>query len=296
MKIIAIDIGGTVIKSGLFTLDDSLISLQEYPTQASKGVSNLLQTLEMIIKENRDDVVGVGISTSGQVNQNTGTIVFATDAIPGYTGTPLKAIMEARTDLPITVDNDVNCAAIGEANYGSGKNFEDFLCLTFGTGIGGAIVINKKIYYGADGVAGEFGHITTHADGIQCVCGKKGCYEAYASTSALIKRVAAQQGANLTGKEIFERISDQRIHQIIDQWIDEIVIGLTSLTHIFNPGCIILGGAVLSQTYVIEEIRRKFASEVIESFSNVEIFQASLGNKAGIYGAYHQAKLQFLQE
>lgn len=288
MSIAAIDIGGTAIKAGLFSKDGQILSFGEYPTEAGNGVEALLDKLCSIIKS-FDSVEYIGISTSGQVNQKEGSIVFATEALPGYTGTPLKQILQQRLGIPVIVDNDVNCAAIGELHYGSGRELNDFICVTYGTGIGGAIVIDKKIYYGARGISGEIGHITTHASGMQCVCGRHGCYEMYGSTNALIRRVQNATGRSMSGREIFSEFDNPLIKAEIDGWIDEIVYGLASLTHIFNTRHFILGGGILNEQYVLDSISFRLNRYVIPSFSGIIVKRAEIGNKAGMLGAFYNA-------
>lgn len=288
MSIVSLDIGGTAIKAGLFDKDGRILSVNEYPTEARKGVGALLDKLCSIVKS-FGDAECVGISSTGQVDRKEGCIVFGTDAMPGYTGTPLRQILQQRLGIPVVVDNDVNCAAIGELHFGAGKNLDDFICVTYGTGIGGAIVTGKKIYYGRRGIAGEIGHMTTHAGGTRCVCGRNGCYEMYGSTNALIRRVADKVGRNMNGREIFAEFDNPLIKVEIDGWIDEIVYGLASLAHIFNPGCFILGGGILNEEYVLKNIDTRLNRLVIPSFSGIIVKRAELGNNAGIYGAFYNA-------
>lgn len=286
MKILALDIGGTAVKSGMFC-DGRLTSFEEFPTQADLGAAVMMKNiLDYILKQAPD---AVGISTSGQVDPTDGSIAFATDAMPGYTGFPVKQYIHDHTGLPVSVENDVNSAAIGEAHFGAAKGISDFLCLTIGTGIGGAIFINGKLYIGANGIAGEVGHMTTHLDGVSCNCGNKGCYEAYASTSALVRRAEKELGKKVTGRDLFAARAEAKVSSLFDEWADEVVAGLTSLTYSFNPQAIVLGGGMMSQPEIIALIREKYAQRVIPSFSRTEILSAELGNQAGIYGAYYSA-------
>lgn len=288
MSILSIDLGGTAVKVGLFNKEGKILSVSEHSTQAQNGVEALLDKLCSIVMS-YDDVECVGISSTGQVNQKDGSIVFATEALPGYTGTPLKQILQQRLGVPVTVDNDVNCAAIGELHYGAGRGLNDFICVTYGTGIGGAIVIDQKIYYGARGIAGEIGHLVTHAAGLQCVCGRHGCYEMYGSTNALIRRVQNTAGRRLSGREIFLEFCNPVIKAEIDGWIDEIVYGLVSLAHTFNPGYFILGGGILNEQYVIDSIGLRLNKCVIPTFGGITVQRAEIGNKAGMFGAFYNA-------
>lgn len=283
MNILALDIGGTAVKSGIFS-DGCLVAFEEFPTQAQKGANFMVDNICAYIREKKPDAVG--ISTSGQVNPANGSIAFATDAMPGYTGFPLRRYISEQTGLPTVVENDVNSAAIGEAHFGAAQGLSDFLCLTYGTGIGGAVFINGRLYKGASGVAGEVGHIVTHYNGLPCNCGGRGCYEAYASTTALVRCAEKSLGKKVTGRDLYASRADSPVSALLDSWTDEIVAGLISLTHTFNPQALILGGGLMSQPEIIALVQHKFADKVLPSFSQAKILAAKLGNQAGIYGAY----------
>ena len=283
MNILTLDIGGTAVKSGTFS-DGRLVAFEEFPTQAKQGADFMVDNICTYIREKHPDAVG--ISTSGQVDPTDGSIAFATDAMPGYTGFPLQRYVAEQTGLPTVVENDVNSAAIGEAHFGAAQGLSDFLCLTYGTGIGGAVFINGQLYKGVNGVAGEVGHIITHYNGHPCNCGGKGCYETYASTSALVRRAEETLGKKVTGRDLYASRTEAAVRTLLDQWADEIVAGLTSLTHTFNPQALILGGGLMSQPEIISLVQNKFADRVLPSFSKAKILAAQLGNQAGIYGAY----------
>lgn len=286
MTILVADIGGTAFKIGLVNLNGQLIEYHEYENDGKKGGQALIVRL-LDILDSHNNYTAIGISTSGQVDSNKGEIIFANDNIPNYTGTKLKKILEHRYAVPVKVENDVNAAALGETHYGAGKQFRDFICLTYGTGIGGAIIMNSQIYKGLNGVAGEFGHIIVHPDGKSCKCGNSGCYESYASTTALIKKAGQINQTWLNGKALFEQYHKQNasITTIVDEWIHEIAIGIVSLVHIFNPPAILIGGGIMEQKQLVHQIEKKVQTLIMPSFSGVKIMQASLGNKAGLYGA-----------
>lgn len=290
MKIVALDIGGTEIKSSKVDASGVIIEDKIHQTNAKLGGPHVIQKA-MEIVESYEDFDAIGISTAGLVDSERGIVIYANENIPNYTGTKLKEIFEEKFKVPTAVENDAFAAAIGEAHFGAGKGSKDFLCLTYGTGIGGAIVIDGSIYKGMDGIAGEFGHITTHPNGKACGCGLKGCYEQYASTRALIE-VAQKYDAECTnGKVVFQKFNDSNIVEIIDRWIDEIVIGIVTLTHIFNPSTIIMGGGIMNEDYIIDAVQKKTHQRIMDVFKNVRIYRAALGNRAGMLGVAHMASM-----
>ena len=285
MSVLAIDVGGTAIKIGIFGQDGVLRETLERTTDGSRGPEALVEQLCGIVRE-FPETERVGLSCTGQIDAQTGRVVFATQALPGFSGFSLRGTLAERIPVPVAVDNDVNCAAIGEARYGAGRGCQNFLCLTFGTGVGGAVWADGRLYRGFCGIAGEVGHIVTHGGGKPCVCGNRGCYEMYGSTRALCERVRRVTGQALNGREIFQRFEDETVRREIDGWIDEIVLGLASLTHAFNPQVLILGGGILKEDYVFEQLKERAPRAMIPSFRGVELRRAELGNNAGLYGAY----------
>ncbi len=288
MKILAFDIGGTEIKYAFCDESFNLTEKKSVPTNAHEGGKRIIERIIEIIK-GCDGIDRIGISTAGQVDSEKGMIVYATDSIPGYTGTKIKEIIEAETGIPTAVENDVNSAALGEAVFGAAKNYSDFICLTYGTGIGGAIYLNGKLFTGSSFSAGEFGHMITHADGKSCTCGGCGCYEAYASASALVESVSKYLDKPVNGKEIFEKFDDPEIKKIIDNWIDEIVIGLKGLVYIFNPTLIVAGGGIMNEAYITDEINSRLQKILMASFRRVKVVKAQMGNDANKLGAAYLA-------
>lgn len=288
MKILVFDIGGTSIKYGVCT-DHVLGQMQEVPTQAHLGGRHILdKVIALIGQESGFDAIG--ISTAGQVNSETGTIIYANSNIPHYTGMEIKKELEAKFHVPVAVENDVNAAALGEAVYGAGKDFSGFLCLTYGTGVGGAIIENKAVYHGSSFSAAEFGAVVTHSqDKLNGTDFYDGCYERYASTTGLVKMAQEYDEALDSGRKIFAHLDDPQVMNIISRWVDEIMLGLSSLTHIFNPGCIILGGGIMSQPLILEMIRERVPKFIMPSLAHVQIELAALGNSAGLLGANYLA-------
>ncbi|MBR4857642.1 MAG: ROK family protein [Clostridia bacterium] len=288
MKILSFDIGGTEIKYAFCDENFNLTEKKSVPTNAHEGGARIIERIMKIIK-GCENIDRIGISTAGQVDSVKGEIIFATDSIPGYTGTKIKEIIESETGIPTAVENDVNSAAIGEAVFGAAKGFDSFICLTYGTGIGGAIFIDGKLFTGCSFSAGEFGHIVSHAGGKGCTCGGFGCYEAYASASALVNAVKEKTGKSMNGREIFENFENPQIKNVIDCWIDEIVIGLKSLVYIFNPKIIVAGGGIMNEQYITDEINIRLQKELMPSFRKVRVVKALMGNDANKLGAAYLA-------
>lgn len=290
MKTLAFDIGGTEIKYAFCDENFNLTEKKSIPTNAHEGGRKIIDRIVEIIKNN-DAIDRIGISTAGQVNSQKGMIVYATDSIPGYTGTKIKEIIEAETGIPTAVENDVNSAALGEAVFGAAKDCQNFICLTYGTGIGGAIFLNGKLFTGNSFSAGEFGHMVIHANGKDCTCGGKGCYEVYASASALVKSAEDKLNKKMNGREIFDDFGNPEIRSLIDEWIDEITIGLKGLIYIFNPPLVVLGGGIMNEPYITEEINKRLQKDLMQSFRNVKIVKAKMGNDANLLGAAYNASL-----
>lgn len=305
--IIAIDIGGTNIKYGTVLTNGTLINTAIVSTKEHKGREKLLTKLGGIIEEERsktDNIIGIGISTAGQVDSKRGSITFATEALPGWTGTHVKDILEQKFKLPVCVNNDVNSALMGEYWMGAAKGRDDVLMITLGTGVGGGIIRDGEIYYGANYLAGEFGHIKLYPEGRLCVCGQTGCYEQYASTSALVRMAKERlksykdsilhSSDDIDGKSIFkaEEKGDRLAKAVIEEWIFYISWGLVSLIHSLNPSIIVIGGGVSAQGRALtDRIKERVVDMIMPSFAKgLTIVPAALSNDAGLIGAAYFLK------
>lgn len=283
MRIAALDIGGTSIKSGIWT-GGPAEDVREQDTNAKNGGAYVVERAKEILR-GYGSFDAIGVSTAGQVNSKEGFIRYANENIPGYTGMRIKDILEQEFSVPVAVENDVNAAAIGEGQFGAGRGHDDFLCITYGTGVGGAVVIGKEIYRGCSFSAGEFGGILIHPEDRIEGDPFSGCYEKYASATALVARARKLDESLVNGRKIFERIGEAEVQAVVDEWTDEIVHGLVSLIHIFNPSCVVLGGGVMAQPLILEQVREKTEKRIMSSFRDVVINQAELGNQAGLLGA-----------
>ncbi len=294
MKILAFDIGGTNIKYALCNEKFNITDRHTVPTEAEKGGQELVEKVIRII-ESYDDIDRIAISTAGQVDSKNGIVVYSTGNIPYYTGMMIKKIIENKTGILTYVENDVNAFALGKARFGAGKGHSDFLCLTYGTGIGGALFLDNKLYKGNSSSAGEFGDMITHAGGRQCNCGGEGCYECYASAKALFLTQSTKQIQQIfmlfkfLKKENFDK---PEVRSVIDKWIDEMIIGLINIIYIFNPPLIVLGGGIMNEDYVIDLIDRKIYNLLMDNFKNVNIVRSKLKSDSALLGvAYEAAKL-----
>lgn len=285
-KILCADLGGTNIKAALVDAKGQVEDFKETPTEADLGGPHVMENLKKLLSA-YEGYDAIGISTAGQVDSEKGEIIYANENIPKYTGTKVKKILEETFHVPVKVENDVNCAALGEAYFGAGTDTEDLLMLTFGTGVGGALLMNKKIYKGKDGIAGEFGHMVTHPEGAECNCGNLGCYEVYASTTALVRKAKALDAQLVNGKEIFHALSQgkEEVRGVLEDWAKEVSYGLVNLIHIFNPSLILLGGGLLEQPLAFKLIEEETRKRTMDSFQRVVLRNASLGNQAGLLGA-----------
>lgn len=292
---ICLDIGGSFIKYGIITKDGELLNSDKEKTCAT-GVKSLTEQvfgiIEKLVKLFGDgEIAGIGISSAGQVDHKTGKIIYATENLPEWTGVELGKIVSERFKLKCHVENDVNAAALGELYYGNGKGHDNFICLTIGTGIGGALIQFGELVHGATGSAGEIGHMIIRTDGRKCNCGNRGCYEQYASVIALKREIIKKLGKSFLpcdgGVEwLLERyFSDTRVRAIIDKYIEYISKGIISLIHIFNPSAVIIGGAVSTNRILIEGVIKNIQINAMPPFvKELKIVPAYLENNASLYG------------
>lgn len=262
--------------------EGKIFSCGDLPTEADKGVESLFSKIDQVAQQySYKEALGIAISATGQINFYQGKVTGGNPIIPGWIGCEVVAILEKKYSLPCILENDVNCAALGEAWLGAGREEKDFLCLTIGTGIGGGIFLNHDLYRGASAVAGEFGQLSLE--------NKEGSYEEHASMSSLLKKIEKKTGRLWDGKEIFEAYwaEEKTVMQVVDQWIDNLAEGLKTLLYLWNPSCIILGGGVTHQgeslrVKITEALQGKITEKYLDCLT---IKFATLGNHAGLLGA-----------
>lgn len=283
---ICFDIGGTAIKYGLAYEEEGRLLFakrEEVPTDAKReggaGIEQkILKLTEKLCRECTAD--GVAISTAGMVDSVTGKIVYANENIPGYTGRNLKTLIEREIGLPCVVENDVNCAAFGETVYGAAKGAQSVLCLTVGTGIGGAVVLNGELWHGHGGSAGEIGYMPL--DGT--------ILEKAASTTAMVRYVEERIGEKLDGRNIFERAKkgDGICMQAIEMLCANLAKGIASGICLLDPEAVVLGGGIMGQKAYLQPLLGRYLREHVQPvvLNHCRIVFAELENNAGMAGAY----------
>lgn len=304
---LGIDIGGTAVKMGIVSSEGKIIVTDSFDVSFDKYETPIFETvkkgIEIFLSYNKiqvDSLHGIGVSATGQVDSNAGTIIGVGGNIKNWCGTEIKKELESIYNIKTTVVNDANCMVIGEQWIGRGKGFKNVIGITIGTGVGGGIVVNSNILLGSIGIAGELGHFSINSEGKECTCGNIGCYEQYASMTALINNIKEKYNKlekpafskeDINGKLIFNELEkgSSEIQLVVNKWIEYIGKGLVSLTHIFNPEIILIGGGVSKQEKLfIEPIRKYVLENSMNKFSeNLKVEAASLGNNAGLVGAVH---------
>jgi glucokinase len=287
VKTIGVDIGGTKTAIGLFK-DGVLEQKQEIKTDAKLGGEHVLsRIIEVIMPYVDDDLKGIGVGAAGQINR-AGEVMSSTDTFTNWKGVNVKQIISRATSSRVEVVNDVQAMGLGELHFGAGKNVRDFICIALGTGVGGAIIADGGLIRGHLGAAGEFGHMRIYADGRTCPCGNKGCLEAHVSGVALELRYKEMFGANDKGLFIFQkaRNRDAKALEIVNQYLDDLTEGLTSLIHIFNPEKIVIGGGVATSLIpYMTCINNTIHKKVSDVNAGVLIELSTIGGNAMLLGA-----------
>ena len=285
MKIIGIDIGGTTIKADLY--DDFGTSLNQFKEietiiDYDLGTNQILNQVCDLIGEYilNYSIDGVGISTAGVVNSNTGEIIYAGYTIPGYIGVNFTSEIEKRFGLSTFVENDVNCAALGELWKGQAKDKKNVVMVTIGTGIGGSIIVNGQIVNGFNYTAGEVGYIPVgNSD-----------WQSKASTTALIHLYQKKSlKTNQTGRTFFTDLSsgDKVAKETFEIFVENLTKGLLTISYLLNPEILILGGGILAKKDILlPEIQSSLAKNAMDNrFLPNNVVAATLGNEAGRIGA-----------
>lgn len=289
MYILAVDIGGTAIKYGIFNAQGEQVGeVNQVPTIKSETDNAIMETIIDLVYDLKQnyDLKGIAISTAGMVDPKEGSILFAGPTIPGYTGTKIKERIETICDIPCEVENDVNCAALGEWWKGAGQGSDALFCVTLGTGLGGALILNGTLWTGATYSAGEIGYLPMN---------NGNTLQDEASVTRLIARYTELSGVDskdINGKFIFDQLylGDQYAQQALEEVLDALNYGLLAAIYLIAPDTIVIGGGIAAQKeYLTTKITENlYQSSIDQRILPKNICCATLGNKAGMIGAvYH---------
>ncbi|MFA6170616.1 MAG: ROK family protein [Candidatus Margulisiibacteriota bacterium] len=283
---IGVDLGGTKIAAALVAETGKIVTDVNIPTEAHKGKKHVIGAIKKAISHlictSKEPVKAIGLGVPGPILYEKG-VVIGPPNLPGWKQVNLKQILEKEFKLPVNIDNDANCAALAEAKFGAGIGRKHFIYITVSTGIGGGIIIDGQLYRGANGSAGEFGHMIIDPQGFTCGCGNVGCFEAMASGTAIRKR-AGMDGASV---ELAARQGDKKALAVIDETAHYLAVGLANLVNIFNPELVIVGGGVAKMRELIfNPVRKEFKEYALYlPAKSVKIVSAKLGTNAGVLGA-----------
>ncbi len=306
-----IDVGGTKILGGVVDRDGVIVEelRVESPAADAEAIEKAIDELVSELRS-RHDIAAVGVGVAGYVDKSRAVVLFAANL--ALLNVNLKAELEDRIGLPVVVENDANAAAWGEFTFGAGHDVDDLLLVTVGTGIGGGIVHDGELFRGAFGVAAEIGHMRVVPNGLLCGCGNRGCFEQYASGTALVREARAQArvGSPLA-KDLLDRAggdADQITGPLVTQaaregdplavelivslgrWLGE---GIASLTDVLDPAVVVIGGGVSEAgDLLLSPVRRAFSAQLTGRGHrpSLEIRKARLGNRAGLIGAADLAR------
>ncbi len=307
---IGVDLGGTNIATGVIDENYNIIGRGKVKTRAPRPAEAIFDSIKEAVDMavvnagiNYEEITSVGIGTPGSVNKDTGAIEFSNNL--KFHNVPAKAMLEERLKKPVYLENDANAAALGEAVAGCGHGVKNFVAVTLGTGVGSGIIIDGKIYRGSNFCGGEMGHMVINVDGIPCNCGRKGCWEKYASATALVAQaVEAMQNDKssllwqtcdgdlnkVEGKTIFEALDmgDATAKAVVDRYLYYVSIGIANVINALQPEAVCVGGGISGQgEKILKPIREMVKAERYSVYAEKQaaIIPAALGNDAGIIGA-----------
>lgn len=306
---LGIDLGGTNIVAGVVDDTYRLIATAQCKTNAPRPADDIIADMARVSREavknaglTMEDIDGVGVGCPGACNLDTGVVERAENI--DFINEPVQEKLQKLLDKPVRIENDANAAAYGEMLAGAAKGTRHAVCITLGTGVGGGAIADGRIVEGHNFAGGEFGHTVIVMDGEPCACGRRGCWEAYASATALIRqtKAAMQQhkdsvmwtlsdnGSRVNGRTAFDamRAGDEAGKQVVDQYIRYLACGLTDMVNLFQPEVLCVGGGISREgETLLAPVRELIAKEQFAqtTASKTRICAAELGNDAGIIGA-----------
>ena len=308
--VIAIDLGGSKIAVGIVSPKYQILARAHHPTLANEGVDSVINRIVLAVKQISSSnslalsqLDGIGIAAAGAIDLHKGIVTLSPN-LPGWHDVPLGDIISEELNVRTWLINDADAEALGEHRFGIGKGINNLIYLGVGTGIGGAVIIDGKLYIGVCGSAGEIGHMTIDSSGPKCECGNIGCFEMLASGKAMAREATERIGhgersslseivsdrlANITAKEVAlaAQKGDSLATEVISNAATYLGIGLVNLVNIFNPAMIIVGGGVANMGDRLLEPARQMVREKAfpVSAAAVRIVATELGDDAGLLGA-----------
>lgn len=304
---IGIDLGGTNIVAGVVNEKYEIIAKAKTPTNRPRPVEDICADMARVALEavalaglTIDDIQSVGVGSPGTVNSDTGVIEYANNL--DFNDAPVASLIRKVIDKPVYCENDANAAAYGEFVAGSAKGANNAVCITLGTGVGGGIIIDRKIYSGFNFAGAELGHMVVEVDGPKCTCGRHGCFEVYSSATGLIRMTKEAMDANpdskmhemmgdhVSGRLAFNamRAGDDAAKGVVDKYIKYLAAGIANTINIFQPEILCIGGGVCNEgDALLIPLKEAVDKEIYtrNGAKKTEIVIASLGNDAGIIGA-----------
>ena len=308
---IGVDLGGTNIAVGVIDADNKIIGISKRKTNTPRPAKEIFDDINLCIADavadanlKIEDIASIGIGTPGSVDHETGVILYANN-LDFYNVPAVEYVNEKFPGVNVYIDNDANCAALGEALAGCGKGKKSFIAVTLGTGVGGGIVLDGKLLVGCNDAGGEIGHMSINLDGEPCNCGRIGCWERYASATALVNQTKAAMLENKDSKmwELCEgdiekaggrtafdgmRLGDEVATNVCNTYMDYIAIGTANIVNIFQPDLVCFGGGICNEGETllgpIRELVAKYRYSKYQQ-KQTEFCRATLGNDAGIIGA-----------
>ncbi|OGO22757.1 MAG: hypothetical protein A2Z28_06590 [Chloroflexi bacterium RBG_16_51_9] len=308
--VLAVDIGGTKMAMAIISEQGEVIARQSQPTLAHEGqqavIKRLLSGIDQLLKETNllpPKLNAISLATAGIIDIRK-NLVTVSPNLPGWHDVPLRRIIAEKYRTPTYLLNDADAAALGEHHFRAGRSQNTLILLTLGTGIGGGIIIDGKLYFGSAGTAAEIGHMVIDVNGPVCSCGRNGCLEALASGTAvareaigrirggrqsILTKMTGNRIENITAEQVnlAAKDGDELAREIIDQAAYYLGIGVTNLVNIFNPEVVIIGGSMADMgDLLLQPVRAMVAEKAFPLYAQtVEIVPAQLGNDAGLFGA-----------
>ena len=307
MYYIGVDLGGTNIAAGVVNSNGEILRSGSVPTNVGRPYEEIIKDMADLvlglIKDEGltlDDIQSVGIGSPGAIKN--GYCIFANNL--GWRNVPLCDELRKYVKVPVYADNDANVAALAEASFGAAKGYDNSVTITLGTGVGGGLYINGQLYGGSHGCGAELGHMCIEQGGIQCSCGNKGCWEKYASATALIDagktsinyapdsliaKAVEGDASKVTAKVIVDaaKAGDKAALRIFNEYVEYIVMGLISIQNIFDPDIIAIGGGVAKAgEFLLDAVKQRYEEQIFyKEIGYGKVVLAQMGNDAGIVGA-----------